>query len=81
MKLITNVNTDTNGLIYYHVDDGKYSVRVNHIVDSELVGNVTSIPAGDPVGKLNNTVPLGKSATPYPWRNYTTQCLYWHQQA
>jgi hypothetical protein len=77
VKLITNVNTDTNGLIYYHVDDGKYSVRVNHIVDSELVGNVTSIPVGDPVGKLNNTVPFGEISHTIPMEklHYTMPLL------
>lgn len=54
-KLVTNANTDKNGLLYYHVDDGKYCVRVNHIADDGLAGNVTLIPS-EPLGKSNDTL-------------------------
>jgi len=41
------ITVKENGLIIYHVDDGKYTIQIGHILeDSELADNVTAAMAG-----------------------------------
>lgn len=35
------ITVEINGLIAYHVDDGAYTIQVDHIVDEEMLDNVT----------------------------------------